>query len=186
MFAQMNAIGLNMSHYLNSAIPPTTPNATEFQRLECAYPITVSTMEGDVPSEEDTAAFEAWKEESLKKGEKELREKGYDGSFVLASVNPVPGSEPIAKPGRPMAEGGIVGGSGSEKDNVKSEGIEKTKYQPTATDEEDEATASGSEEKSSKEAEASQGTSTLGVPHYFSLTDDRKHPPMEDTVAFIE
>jgi hypothetical protein len=176
MFAQMNAIGLNTSNCLTSNTAPTTPNATEVQELKCAYPIIVSTMEGDVPSEEDTAAFEAWKEESLKRGAKELREKGYEGSFVLASVSPVLGGGVIAKPGRPMAE----------EDNGSDKGKEKARYQPTVTDEDDEAIASTSEEKSGKEGEASQGTSTLGVPHYVTVTDDGNHPPMEDTVAFIE
>jgi hypothetical protein len=109
MFAQMNAIGLNMSHYLTSDTRSTTHTATEVQELKFACPIIVSTTEGDVPPVEDTVAFEAWKEESLKRGEKELREKGYDGSFVLASVRPTPGDGAIAKPGRPMAEGEDVG-----------------------------------------------------------------------------
>jgi hypothetical protein len=165
MFAQMNALGLNMSHYLTSSTPPT---ATEVQ---CSCPIIVSTMEGDEPPVEDTVAFEVWKEEMLNRGEREMREKGYDGSFVLAGVRPARGSEGIAKPGHPMADGG------------RGRSKEKAKYQATVTDEEDEITLG---EEASTTAESSQATPTLGVPHYVSVTEDGNYPPVEDTVAFIE
>jgi hypothetical protein len=81
--------------------------------------------DGNMPPVSDVVALKARKEEQLKRGQKELREKGYDGSFVVASVRPSEGVKGVAKPGCMMAEGR---GSGNGKVEAKA------KYQATITD----------------------------------------------------